>query len=237
MLLHGWAGSWRHWVRNVAALSRTHRLLVPDLPGMGDSDPMTAGATRGAVAEAILQGLRHALPPDARYAMVGFSFGGAVAGLAAAADGTRAARVTLVAPGSFGPASIPPPTVRVRGLPGAERAEAHRRNLRSLMFADPGRIDALALEVQERNTARMRATPVPRDAGVLQEAVRDMATTPHFIWGARDNFCGERLDQHLGLVRTLRPSGAPVRVIEAAGHWVAYEAADAFDAALLGSLA
>jgi alpha/beta hydrolase fold len=40
VLLHGGAGSWQHWVRTVPAFSRTHRVLAPDLPGLGESaDP------------------------------------------------------------------------------------------------------------------------------------------------------------------------------------------------------
>src|SRR5205085_11806944 len=40
VLLHGGAGSWQHWVRTVPAFSATHRVLAPDLPGLGESaDP------------------------------------------------------------------------------------------------------------------------------------------------------------------------------------------------------
>ena len=39
VLLHGGSGSWTHWVRNIAALSDAGWcVLVPDLPGFGDSD-------------------------------------------------------------------------------------------------------------------------------------------------------------------------------------------------------
>ncbi|MBD9433559.1 hypothetical protein IB257_26775 [Achromobacter sp. ACM03] len=40
VLLHGGHGSWLHWVRNIEALSQDHTLLIPDMPGYGDSgDP------------------------------------------------------------------------------------------------------------------------------------------------------------------------------------------------------
>src|SRR5271165_857338 len=46
LLLHGGAGSWRHWVRNLDHLSLTHTVVAPDLPGLGDSarapDPIDA---------------------------------------------------------------------------------------------------------------------------------------------------------------------------------------------------
>src|SRR3712207_2598632 len=38
VLLHGGAGSWRHWVRNVQILAERYRVLAPDLPGLGESD-------------------------------------------------------------------------------------------------------------------------------------------------------------------------------------------------------
>ncbi|MFN8953387.1 MAG: alpha/beta fold hydrolase, partial [Burkholderiales bacterium] len=39
VLLHGGSGSWTHWVRNIAPLQAAGwRVLVPDLPGFGDSD-------------------------------------------------------------------------------------------------------------------------------------------------------------------------------------------------------
>ncbi|WP_426958422.1 alpha/beta fold hydrolase [Muricoccus radiodurans] len=236
VLLHGWAGSWRHWTRNIPALSARYRLLVPDLPGMGDSDALPAGATRGAVARIVIRGVHQILGPGGRYALSGFSFGGSVAGIAASLDGGRIDRVTLVAPGGFGIPSLAPQTARVRGLDGAERMAAHRHNLQALMFADPGRIDALALEIQDRNTARMRATFMAREPEALQEAVRRIAVPPRFIWGAKDNFCGARIGEYVDLVQQLRPADARIRLIEGAGHWVAYEAAEAFDAALLESL-
>ncbi|MCD6078130.1 MAG: alpha/beta hydrolase fold protein, partial [Ramlibacter sp.] len=38
VLLHGGSGSWTHWIRNVEALAVAgRRVLVPDLPGFGDS--------------------------------------------------------------------------------------------------------------------------------------------------------------------------------------------------------
>src|SRR5262245_62103404 len=40
VLIHGSYGSWRHWFRLIPSLARRHHVLVPDLPGHGDSaDP------------------------------------------------------------------------------------------------------------------------------------------------------------------------------------------------------
>src|SRR5262249_56865163 len=37
LLLHGGTGSWMHWIRNVDVLARDAMVVVPDLPGSGDS--------------------------------------------------------------------------------------------------------------------------------------------------------------------------------------------------------
>ena len=37
VLLHGGTGSWLHWVRNIEVLSADFMLLVPDIPGSGES--------------------------------------------------------------------------------------------------------------------------------------------------------------------------------------------------------
>ena len=46
VLLHGGYGTWAHWVRAIQPLSRQFRLLVPDMPGFGESgmpaDPYSA---------------------------------------------------------------------------------------------------------------------------------------------------------------------------------------------------
>ena len=38
LLVHGGTGSWTHWLRAIPELARGYQLLMPDLPGFGDSD-------------------------------------------------------------------------------------------------------------------------------------------------------------------------------------------------------
>ena len=40
VLLHGFAGNRNHWVRVTRQLGASHRILIPDLPGFGDSSPI-----------------------------------------------------------------------------------------------------------------------------------------------------------------------------------------------------
>ena len=51
------------------------------------------------------------------------------------------------------------------------------------------------------------------------------------IWAGRDAFAGDTRDARMALVREIHPD-ADIRLIDGSGHWVAYEAADRFNATL-----
>ena len=57
VLFHGGAGSWRHWAHNIPVLSQHYRLLVPDLPGLGESAFPPNGNDAEAVAEVVAAGI------------------------------------------------------------------------------------------------------------------------------------------------------------------------------------
>ena len=82
VLLHGVGASRGVWRRAMPRLARRRRVLAPDLPGFGGSDPAGAGFDLDAVADALAAGLadRAAAPFD----LVGNSLGGAVAVVLAA---------------------------------------------------------------------------------------------------------------------------------------------------------
>ena len=81
VLLHGGSGSWTHWIRNVEALAAAaRRVVVPDLPGFGDSARPPGGQDADFVAPALATGLRELLG-DAPVDVVGFSFGGLTAAI------------------------------------------------------------------------------------------------------------------------------------------------------------
>jgi 2-hydroxy-6-oxonona-2,4-dienedioate hydrolase len=56
-LFHGGAGSWRHWIRTIPALAETYRVLVPDLPGPGESDVPPGGGNAFAIATIVAGGI------------------------------------------------------------------------------------------------------------------------------------------------------------------------------------
>lgn len=234
LLLHGGAGSWLHWLRTLPALAPRFRVVAPDIPGLGDS-ALPPGAEPGPedCARELAAGLDAALGAGVPVHLVGFSFGANVAGQLAARIGARARSLTLVGAASLG---LPHPKLdllKVRALDGAARAAANAENLRRLMIHDPARVDALALEIQDRNVrlARLRSAPhAPGDS--LRRALWGTHAPLAGIWGERDQVAFPAVEARLEVIRARDPA-AITRVIAGAGHWVMHEAPEAFSAALL----
>ncbi|WP_307287622.1 alpha/beta fold hydrolase [Bacillus sp. SORGH_AS_0510] len=53
VLLHGFCGSSRYWEEVLPELSKTYRVIAPDLPGHGQSDSISNGTTIEKIAESI----------------------------------------------------------------------------------------------------------------------------------------------------------------------------------------
>lgn len=235
VLFHGGSGSWTHWIRNIPVLSRHYELWVADIPGLGDSAMPPEPLVPATIADVVVAGLAQALPAQARPRLAGFSFGGQVAGLTAARMGDRVRSLTLIGVAALGLRADPrEPFAKVRtGMSAAEVAAVYHQNLAVLMFADPANIDALAIHLQAENIkrARFRSRPfAPTDnlARALAEVTAPLST----IWGTLDIIARPSLQTRLDILRRHHPELA-VRLIEGAGHWVAYEAADRFNAAML----
>jgi pimeloyl-ACP methyl ester carboxylesterase len=236
LLLHGASGSWTHWVKNVEALAAHFRVIVPDMPGFGDSDPAPEPHTAESLAEAVLAGLDDLVPAPAALDVVGFSLGGVIAGLVAARLGRRARTLVLVGPGGMAfdyPA--PPALVRpsTRAASAEESRHVHRENLGRLMFGSPTRVDALAVFVQIQNIrrARFRTGDIPT-SDALARALPAITARIAGIWGGRDAFVGPLIEESRRLLASYEHD-LTARVVEHAGHWVTYEAAEEANAALL----
>jgi len=95
LLLHGASGSWTHWIRNILPLAERFRVLVPDMPGFGDSDAPPEPHTADGLADLLVASLYLILPPPIRFDLAGFSFGAIMAGLVAARLGHRVSTLVL----------------------------------------------------------------------------------------------------------------------------------------------
>ncbi|EHM00380.1 hydrolase, alpha/beta domain protein [Acetobacteraceae bacterium AT-5844] len=239
VLLHGGAGSWRHWTRNIPVLAKEWRVLAPDMPGLGES-AAPPDFDIWDYARLLTSGLDRLIGAGTRYHLAGFSFGGVTSGHIAALDGRegtgRLRSVTLIGAGALGLRRDPVTLSSVRNKQGEARTEAHRANLAALMIADPARIDALALRIQAWNSdhARLRSPRLIRD-GALREAVREITAPLNVIYGEHDAIAYPYMDERVQLFHALRPD-VRMQIIPQAGHWVAFEAAEVFNPLLAGWL-
>lgn len=161
VLLHGGHGSWLHWVRNIDDLCRAgHQVLVPDMPGFGDSDAPAGGPhgpdRLGRLVAMLAAGLDDRLGAGMPFDLAGFSFGGLVAAhLVATRPGVR--RLALLGPAGHGSPRRPREPLHDWRVPDpAAMHAALRHNLQAHMLADARRVDELALEVHERSCRRTR---------------------------------------------------------------------------------
>ena len=236
VLLHGGTGSWRHWVRNIEAFA-DHRLVVcPDLPGLGCSDMPPDPESPPEMAAILADGLDAVVGPDAVYDLAGFSYGGVMAGVLAARDRGRVRSLTVVGSGGLGLPRGRTELVKVRHLTGEARTAAHRANLAALMFADPTKIDDLALLIQDWNTRHSRLkSPLISRGTWLRDALDGLRCQVNGIWGSLDAPSLPDIAARERAMRALQPR-LRFHAIEGAGHWVAYEDAAAFNATLRGML-
>jgi len=238
VLLHGGYGSWTHWIRNVLPLAEHFRVLVPDLPGLGDSDPPPEPDRPEAIAAVVASGLALLIGEGEVADIAGFSFGGLIGGLVAQQMGAKARSITLVGSGGLGiRRRNPVELINWRERPdAAAQRDAHRENLAILMFADRAHIDDLAVHLQVGNATRARVkSRVLSRIPALPPVLPRTSARLHGIWGERDVTARDALEEHRLLLRSLQPD-ATFTVVPSAGHWVQYEAAVEFNAALLGLL-
>ncbi len=158
VLLHGGTGSWMHWMRNVEDLARDRMLLVPDIPGSGESASPDMPTSVEKIAATLLAGIDAIIGADRRFAVAGFSMGGLISGFVARLAGERVTCLVLVgATGTTARRSAIAPMKSWRRLPTDDaKREAHRNNLGILMVHDPDAIDEAALYMQFHNAERSR---------------------------------------------------------------------------------
>src|SRR5512132_800929 len=234
VLLHGASGSWTHWIRNVLPLAERFRVLAPDMPGFGDSDSPPEPHTADGLADLLAASLDVVLPPPLRLDLAGFSFGAIMAGLVAARLARRVSKAVLVGTGGLGLGlGSPRSLARIDASMSPEEIRgAHRANLLALMLAKPESADDLAVSLQIENLrrARFKSGTIPQ-SDVLRRALPLIRARIAGIWGGSDAFADGRLDA-CRRVLTSAQADLDFRVIEGAGHWVPYEAADQINAAL-----
>lgn len=232
VLVHGGAGSWMHWIKNVEILAESHTVWAPDIPGFGESDLPGENLDADTLFPHLLSGLDEILHGE-EFDLVGFSFGGLVAALIAAEHPVNLRRLVLVSVAAMGLFSENPVLRSMRGLTDpTERKAIFRTNLNALMLADASAIDEMAIAVQSASASRER---VKNRKLVLTDILLRLCLEwrcPVFgIWGQQDMLYRNQFDE---LMRVSSMLGLRDRVIlEGAGHWLQNEKADVFNRLLL----
>jgi 4,5:9,10-diseco-3-hydroxy-5,9,17-trioxoandrosta-1(10),2-diene-4-oate hydrolase len=244
LMLHGGgpgASGVSNYARNIAALARRFRVLVPDLPGYGMSGKSLSRTDPfGDLAESMLDLL--AALGIRRAPIVGNSLGGACALRMALERPDRVSRLVLMGPGGIGTSrSLPTPGLRrLFGYyegdgPTIEKMRAFVRN--DLVFDSRAITDDLIRTRFESSLDReVVANPPlrrPRGLAVLMrmDLMRDprlagLQTPTLVLWGTEDRVnrpSGGRLLQR-------RMPHCDLYLFSRTGHWVQWERPDDFNA-------
>ena len=237
VLFHGGAGSWRHWIKTIPALVDTYRVLVPDLPGLGESDFPPAGDDAFAIAAIVAGGIDAIVGKGTSFDVVGFSFGGTMASCVGALRGKQARSVTIIGSSGVGSLGSAVRLEKVRHLEGQERRDTHRVNLSRLMIADMDKIDDLAIAIQDWNTVRSRLkTPAISRSGAILTAIDRLVSPLNGMWGELDAPGNPKGPERVAALRARKPD-ADIRLIPKTGHWAAYESPEIVNPWLLEMLA
>ncbi|MCC8402552.1 alpha/beta fold hydrolase [Paraburkholderia sp. MMS20-SJTN17] len=247
ILIHGsgpGASGRANFIRNIEALSKDFRVIVPDLPGFGQSDMKPAGTPiPGWWADKIVELLDHLDIAKAHF--VGNSLGGAITLKIAMESPSRVDRMILMGPGGGTPVTSVFPTEGIKTLvsfydgpgPSLERLKAF---INQFVY-DPSQIteELLAERLKAAMDPRVIAQPPMRlGPGVaFEELWRDprMAKLPHetlIIWGREDRV----MPLDTGFVLMKQIPRARLLVMPQCGHWAQWEHADEFNKTVLGFL-
>lgn len=245
VLLHGIPGSGLSWLAVAERLAETHRVLVPDLLGFGDSSRcLDAQMLHAEGQAALLSDALGALQID-RAVVVGHDFGGPVALMLLARKPSRVAGVGLLATNTFTDTPIPFPLSAVTWpLLGriARKAVFSQASLRMMLRRGVGTPNVVldpAGHIGDREQARAIATifevSLLRLAalyGPIEEALRSVAVPSFVAWGDRDPFFSiEQGRRTAGAI-----PGSQFELMAGAGHFLPAERPDEV-AALVDELA
>jgi pimeloyl-ACP methyl ester carboxylesterase len=224
VLLHGAIESGgAYWAPVIERLAERHRVVVPDVPGLGESEPL-ADLTADAFADWFRALLRETC--EERPALVGHSMGGALAARYAVRHGESLSRLVIYAGPGVGPYRIPVRlAIRVIrfGLRPSEK-NADRLDEFGFFDLDAARrrdgewIKAWSVYARERATVphvkRTMRQLIQRGKKQIPEAeLRRIAIPAGLIYTSHDRFVPLRVGQWASA-----RLGWPLQVIDEVGH-------------------
>jgi 2-hydroxy-6-oxonona-2,4-dienedioate hydrolase len=238
VLLHGGMGSINHWHRNFDALAGHFTVHALDMPGYGDSPPVSKNIPDEDFVNLVVYALNATVPAGA-LRLAGFSFGAIISALCAARMGRRIHKLSLLGPGGF---KRHGPPLDLRKIPREDEGvqavrEVLRHNLRVMMCADPAAVTDEAIDLHQANVRRTRfdGRHVSLTPGLMASCLGRMTCPAQIIWGEKDALCYPGVQVRVDECRKAKPD-VRIDVLPGVGHWVQYEAAESVNRLLLDFL-
>lgn len=194
VLLHGYGGTYADWLLTAKYLTGNFRVVIPDLPGWGDSTRLPEASYGYAAQVDRLHGFVTALHLG-EIAIAGHSMGGAIAGLYAAKYPKQVAALVLV-----DSAGVPfKENAFVRELKSGKSPfdiddRAQFQHLETLLFANPPSVPARIQDVfVDRSKGErafddkvMREITAPRERNALESKLPDITAPTLAVWCLKD---------------------------------------------------
>ncbi len=236
VVLHGQGGFAGLWLPVVPGLATTHRVIAPDLPGLGASQVPDGPAGTDSVLAWLGELIDQTCPEPPR--LVGFSLGGQIAARFAAVHSERLARLVLVdTPGLVGRVRPAPGTLLALIRHQARPSERSTLRLFRHLMVD---LDAVRRRMGERwepflaylveragtRSVQRANRRLMRGIGLQQIPPEDIARVSApttLIWGRHDTVAPLRTAEQAS-----ERYGWPLHVIDDAGHLSLVEQPQAF---------
>jgi pimeloyl-ACP methyl ester carboxylesterase len=205
VFVHGIAGNWQNWLENIPRVAQERRVIAPDLPGFGASEPPAEGISLSGYGDAI-DSLCEELGLG-EVALVGNSMGGFVAAETTIQYPRRVERLVLVSAAGITTSDLRREPVmawgRIAAMAGARGAAEKRMailrpRLRhavySFLVRHPSRIDSEIL--WEISAGAGRPAFKPALEAIIDYDFRDrleeIRAPTLIIWGRNDMLVGVR---------------------------------------------
>jgi len=228
ILLHGGYGSWAHWIKQAIPFSKNYNVLIPDMPGFGESEDLTLPHTPEKISANIAETLLKLISPEETPIICGFSFGGLIAGHLSynlIERGLNPEKLILVGPGGLGAkrGEMRNMLPRHSKMSEEEIYQAHKTNLEILMMHDATKVDDWSIHIQKQNTDAHRIKSRPISSTDTLARILEKQDVPLFLlWGEKDASVGVYLEDRMSILRDIN-SKVRFHVEYNLGHWIMYE--------------
>ncbi|MDG2187194.1 MAG: alpha/beta hydrolase [Hyphomicrobiales bacterium] len=233
VLLHGGYGSWMHFLKNVEELSKNFQVIVPDMPGFGESEPFPKVPNLDEYAQTLVDAL-YSLTNGSNYNIIGFSFGSAIGSHMIKFAGDKVNRLTLVGYNRTG--NMPfkrPKMISWRDAKTEEELNAaQRHNLSVMMIHKQEKIDEMAINLQTLNTrgTKVRSLEIVASHD-LPNRILNISQPIDIIWGEFDVTLIKGIDDAQSRMKELIPD-VKFHIIPNSGHWIQFEEYDKFNSTI-----